>query len=221
MSPLRRGALIVIEGVDRSGKSTQCRKLVQSLKAQNIKAELMNFPDRTTLIGKLISEYLQNKNCRLDDHAIHLLFAANRWEKAEEIKSLISEGTTLIVDRYSYSGIAFSSAKGVPGMDLNWCKGPEIGLPKPDQVFLLTLNPREAAKRSGFGEERYENEAMQNSVSKRFSQLFNGDSEDNWESVDASGTVEIVQATLLQKVLRKIGEVQNKPLSVLEFNVSV
>ena len=35
--------------------------------------------DRTTAIGKVISDYL-SKKCELDDHAVHLLFSANRWE---------------------------------------------------------------------------------------------------------------------------------------------
>lgn len=108
---VQRGALIVIEGVDRSGKSTQCKKLVESLTGQNIKAQLMNFPDRSNLTGKLINEYLVNPDCKLHDHAIHLLFSANRWENLERMKSLLYEGTTLVVDRYSYSGIAFSASK--------------------------------------------------------------------------------------------------------------
>lgn len=106
-----RGALIVVEGVDRSGKSTQCRKLVQSLKNLNIKSELITFPDRTTLTGKLINEYLTNKECKLNNEAIHLLFTANRWESVDKMKSLLSNGITLIVDRYCYSGIVFSAVK--------------------------------------------------------------------------------------------------------------
>jgi thymidylate kinase len=35
--------------------------------------------DRTTMIGKMIDAYLQNTE-NLDDHAVHLLFSANRWE---------------------------------------------------------------------------------------------------------------------------------------------
>jgi thymidylate kinase len=40
----RRGALIVFEGCDRAGKSTQCKKLVQALRQKNIEAEYMSFP---------------------------------------------------------------------------------------------------------------------------------------------------------------------------------
>lgn len=34
----------------------------------------------------------------------------------------LQQGTTLVVDRYSYSGIVFTSSKKLPGLDLNWCK---------------------------------------------------------------------------------------------------
>jgi hypothetical protein len=46
----RRGALIVFEGCDRSGKSTQCRKLVQILNERNVKAEYMVFPGKCSRI---------------------------------------------------------------------------------------------------------------------------------------------------------------------------
>lgn len=36
--------------------------------------------------------------------------------------SALQSGTTLVVDRYSYSGVVFTAAKQLPGLDLNWCK---------------------------------------------------------------------------------------------------
>ena len=53
----------------------------------------------------------------MDDRAIHLLFAANRWEAAANIRQKLADGVTIVCDRYSYSGVAFTSAK--PGMDLD------------------------------------------------------------------------------------------------------
>ncbi|XP_073073892.1 thymidylate kinase isoform X3 [Manis javanica] len=76
----RRGALIVLEGVDRAGKSTQSRKLVAALCAAGHRAELLRFPERSTEIGKLLSSYLEKKN-EVEDHSVHLLFSANRWEQ--------------------------------------------------------------------------------------------------------------------------------------------
>lgn len=110
MAAIKRGALIVLEGCDRSGKTTQCRKLVESLKNKQILAETMSFPDRTTVTGKLITEYLINKT-DLSDKTIHLLFSANRWELAKKMERMLHDGITLIIDRYAYSGVAFSAAK--------------------------------------------------------------------------------------------------------------
>uniref|UniRef100_A0ABI7X2P5 Thymidylate kinase-like domain-containing protein n=1 Tax=Felis catus TaxID=9685 RepID=A0ABI7X2P5_FELCA len=78
----RRGALIVLEGVDRAGKSTQSRKLVATLCASGHRAELLRFPERSTEIGKLLSSYLEKKS-EVEDHSVHLLFSANRWEQVK------------------------------------------------------------------------------------------------------------------------------------------
>jgi len=84
-----RGALIVLEGLDRSGKSSQCSRLVSYLEGEGLSAELWRFPDRTTNVGQMISAYLTNAS-QLDDHTIHLLFSANRWEKRFVLLFLVS-----------------------------------------------------------------------------------------------------------------------------------
>lgn len=71
----------------------------------------MNFPDRTTKVGDLINAFLTNKQ-DFSDETIHLLFTLNRWESKQKMEALLMSGTTLIVDRYSYSGVAYSAAKG-------------------------------------------------------------------------------------------------------------
>ncbi|XP_058521229.1 thymidylate kinase isoform X3 [Ochotona princeps] len=76
----RRGALIVLEGMDRSGKTTQSRRLVAALRTAGHRAELLRFPERSTEIGKLLSSYLEKKS-DMEDHSVHLLFSANRWER--------------------------------------------------------------------------------------------------------------------------------------------
>ena len=55
-----------------------------------------------------------------------LLLSLSKGENSEAIAKKLKKGSTLIVDRYSYSGVAFSNAKG---LDLNWCLAPEKGLP--------------------------------------------------------------------------------------------
>ena len=85
-----------------------------------------------------------------------------------ELKRAISEGTHVIVDRYAFSGVAFSAAKSE--MDLEWCRQPDRGLPRPDIVFFLDVSGEEAQKRGGYGEERYERKEFQ--VSFLFSVLY-------------------------------------------------
>lgn len=51
---------------------------------------------------------------------------------------------------------------------MNWCKQPDVGLPKPDLVIYLTLSQEEAARRGGFGTERYERTEFQNKVAENF-----------------------------------------------------
>ena len=107
---VKRGALIVFEGCDRSGKTTQVTRLVERLNKAGKPAVMMRFPDRTTSIGSVINSYLGCKK-ELDDHVVHLLFSANRWEVEREMVRTIMSGTSICVDRYAFSGVAFSAAK--------------------------------------------------------------------------------------------------------------
>lgn len=206
--PLRRGALVVLEGCDRSGKSTQSKLLVNSLKNLQFKTELLRFPDRTTKIGSVLNSYLQ-KDENVDDHAIHLLFTANRWETKEKILALLNNGTTVVVDRYCYSGIAYSASK--KGMDIDWCKLPETGLPSPDLVVYLELNAEIAAERRGFGNERYEDQETQEVVHKNYLSL----KDKNWQIVDANTTIEQLQQKLVELCINKIKEVGEMPIKYL------
>ncbi|CAJ1957187.1 unnamed protein product [Sphenostylis stenocarpa] len=193
-----RGALVVLEGLDRSGKSSQCSRLVSFLEGRGISAELWRFPDRTTNVGQMISAYLTNTS-QLDDHTIHLLFSANRWEKRSMMETKLKSGTTLIVDRYSYSGVAFSSAKG---LDIEWCKAPEIGLLAPDVVVYLDISPEKAAERGGYGGERYEKLEFQKKVADYYKVLHDV----SWKVVDACLPMEDVEKQLQEIVLDCVTE---------------
>ncbi|KAJ3129640.1 hypothetical protein HK098_000791 [Nowakowskiella sp. JEL0407] len=173
-----RGALIVVEGGDRCGKSSHCTRLAKRLSDMNIVAANRSFPDRSTQTGKMINDYLKG-NVQLDDRVIHLLFSANRWEAASQLKQDLMNGKTLIVDRYAYSGVAFSAAKGLP---LDWCKYPDVGLPQPDVVIFMDVPPEDAALRDGFGNERYEKLDFQKKVYLTFKKL----EDPTWKCVDAS-----------------------------------
>lgn len=150
-NPSKRGAFIVLEGVDRCGKTTQCGLLLRHLVSMGVAAVAMRFPDRTTLVGQLINSYLASKDVALDDRAIHLLFSANRWEAAPKIAKTLAAGTSIVCDRYAHSGVAFSSAKvSDPPLTVEWCQSPDVGLPAPDVVIFLDLSQEVAEQRGGY-----------------------------------------------------------------------
>jgi len=93
----------------------------------------------------------------------------SRWEQEKEIRSSLAEGTNILIDRYAYSGAAFSAAK--PGLSLAWCKQPDVGLPRPDLVVFLDVSEEVARQRGGFGEERYEVAEFQRRVRSNYREL--------------------------------------------------
>ncbi|MEE6508853.1 hypothetical protein FKM82_023289 [Ascaphus truei] len=207
----RRGALIVLEGADRAGKSTQSRRLVEALKERGHQVEGLRFPERTTEIGQLVGSYLEKKS-DLEDHTVHLLFSANRWEQVPMMKEKLRSGVTLVVDRYAFSGVAFTSAKD--NFSLHWCKQPDVGLPKPDLVLFLTLRPEVAATRGAFGNERYETNAFQEKVLKRYAELM-VDRTLNWKLIDASQSIEDMHKEIRELSEGAIQEAKDQPIGKL------
>ncbi|ETN74677.1 dTMP kinase [Necator americanus] len=207
-----RGALIVFEGLDRSGKSTQARRLVETINASGGSAILLPFPgmfyfylDRNEPFGQVIDRYLR-KEIDLCERALHLAFSANRWEKAALIEEKIASGVDVICDRYCFSGVAYSIAKG---LDSHWVRQADIGLPRPDVVLFFEVSPEVVKQRGGFGDERLENDQLQRKVHTAMETL----RKSYWETVDADGDMESV-AAVVQEIYSKIP--RDKPLSVID-----
>lgn len=199
-----RGLLVVVEGLDRSGKSTQCELLCKHIEKQGKKAKYVKFPDRTTPTGIMINSYLTNQ-AQLDDHSVHLLFSANRWETASGLRKDIEDGIWVVIDRYSYSGAVYSAAKRNPELSLQWAWAPELGLPQPDVVFFLDISATDAAARGGYGEERYENEQMQTRVRRLFQEIFTSvhpvqDLATSIVTVDAGASTADVAASIVRQL---------------------
>jgi len=163
----------------------------------------------------MINQYLQSKST-LDDHVIHLLFSANRWELSSHINTLLSAGTSIVCDRYTY-GMVYSAAKLDPGLSLQWAREPDVGLPRPDLVVFLDLKPEEAARRGGWGDELYEKAEMQREVRRLFLSLTDAaaaggegtEERDDMVVLDAGGTVEEVGAQILQVVVARLEDTDN------------
>lgn len=213
-----RGQLILIEGLDRSGKSTQSQLLFEKFSPNSA---LIKFPNRETKIGSIINQYLTDPNFNLSDQSAHLLFLANRWELAQSIIDDLNEGKFVVLDRYIYSGIAYSLAKlkhnsTHPELSsIDWLYSPDKGLPKPDLTLFLTLDLKELGNRKGWGEERYEKEEFQKSVKACFEEVFR--LHDRVTSIDVNGK-NIEQVTeLIWKELEAKGVTQLTDREIEKF----
>lgn len=199
-----RGQLILIEGLDRSGKSTQSSILLDKLPG----GKLIKFPDRSTKVGSIINEYLTNSELKLSDQTAHLLFSANRWELAGSIVNDLNNGHFIVMDRYIYSGIAYSLAKlsisndsGPEMASTDWLYAPDKGLPKPDLTIFLTLSLEELSNRKGWGEERYEKENFQKAVKNCFLKVLNADNDDSVQIIDVNNlNIEQVSAKIWEGI---------------------
>ncbi|OAL38076.1 hypothetical protein AYO20_02528 [Fonsecaea nubica] len=204
----KRGRFIVVEGLDRSGKSSLCHRLYEQFQSQGLKARYVKFPDRTTPTGQMINSYLTGQ-AQQDDHSIHLIFSANRWEAIKSISLDLQSGVNVVVDRYSFSGAVYSAAKQIPDLSLQWAWAPEIGLLKPDLLFFLDISSADAAKRGGYGAERYEQEEMQSRVRSLFKDLLSRldgiaiHQIDAWKTMDEVTTevLSIVQGSTINEAL--------------------
>ncbi|MEM3506998.1 MAG: dTMP kinase [Candidatus Bathyarchaeia archaeon] len=139
---MKLNVLIVFEGLDQSGKKTQCNILAKKLEKEGYKVKTLSFPDYDTPIGKEIKAFLNGERV-YNAYVAQILYAANRWEKKEIVEDWLKKGI-LIVDRYSPSNLAYGIAKG---LSLDWLINLENGLPKPNLVILIDISPTTSFKR--------------------------------------------------------------------------
>jgi dTMP kinase len=100
--------------------------------------------------------------------------SSNFSPASNTIESLVAQGTTVVCDRYYYSGVVYSAAKENPALPLGWARAPEAGLPRPDAVLFLDLAEDAARARGGWGGEVYERAEMQRRVRALFRALAAG-----------------------------------------------
>ena len=148
------GLLIAIEGIDQSGKQTQSRLLASRLRERGYSVDVIAFPDYTTEIGRHLRKYL-NGDTRAELHAVHMLYAANKWESLPKLNQKIRSIDVLILNRYRASNLAYGVAHGLP---LRWLSILEDGLPEPDLVLVLDVSPRLSFERKRNNRDLHEKE---------------------------------------------------------------
>src|ERR1051325_7704562 len=125
----RSGQIIVLEGLDKSGKTTQTKMLFDYLENKNPgKVFLISFPDYSPQIGKLVRDFLDGR-ANFSSETFHMLLAANRREKKELIKYYLQNGNTILMNRYYHSNLAYGIANGI---SKEWLLNLDEGMPKED-----------------------------------------------------------------------------------------
>lgn len=94
----------------------------------------------------------------------------------------------------------YTAAKNNPSLDLAWCRHPEVGLPRPDLCLFLDISAEDAAKRGGFGEERYEKRELQDRVRQLFADIRATADGVDFVTINAGKSLEDVQREIQEHV---------------------
>ncbi len=144
-----KGKLIVIDGIDGSGKTTQIDLLINRMKSEGLKAKMIHFPHYDNFFGNFIGHCLSEQYYNfLNTHPkiVSVLYAADRWESSEQIKKMLDDGFIVILDRYVsanqiHQGGKIKSAKKRNDF-IKWLNEMEYDvfkIPRPDITLYLDL----------------------------------------------------------------------------------
>ena len=140
--------LFVIEGVDGAGKSTQIKLLRDFFSEKGYNCEYLHFPrTETPYFGELIARFLRGEFGSLNDvdpYLVAMLYAGDRKDASNLITNWLSDEKIVLLDRYTYSNIAYQCAKlkdaSLQDKLMNWILSLEFNhflIPEPDlNIFL-------------------------------------------------------------------------------------
>lgn len=132
--------LVVLEGIDGAGTTTQARRLAERLGARgHLTREPSDGP-----VGRLLREMLAGKHAPVDATTMALLFAADRADHIQrEVDPALARGLVVVSDRWYHSSLAYQGADE----DRRWIEVLNARARKPDLTILLDVDPDVAAAR--------------------------------------------------------------------------
>ncbi len=138
-----KGKLIVIEGGDSSGKSTQLKLLSERLEKEGKKIKHMHFPKHEVSFGKVVDAYLRGEfgdKKELPPEFIAMLYITDFYETKKEIKESLEKGEIILLSRYFSSTLTYqvALAKEEEKEEMwEWIKNACSRLPQPNEVIVL------------------------------------------------------------------------------------
>ena len=159
--------LIVLEGLDGAGTTTQCKRLVEHLTAHGRAAHATRETSDGP-VGKLLREMLTGKHAiegeKLAQSTFGLLFAADRLDHLQrEVEPALARGAIVVSDRWYHSSLAYQGT----GADRDWIIQLNSRARRPDMTIFLKVRPEVAAARrvaAGRVQELFEDLRMQEDV---------------------------------------------------------
>ena len=192
------GLFVTFEGIDRSGKTTQAKLLVDALGDEAVGVR----EPGGTAAGERIRELLKDPAVDLSGEAEALLFAAARAELVREvIRPALDDGLVVVSDRFLDSSLAYQGAARGLGIDeVAAVNALATGGLRPDLTLLLDLDAGEAFARAG-EEDRFEAEGaeLQRRVAAAYSELAAADP-GRWRLIPAGRPPDEVHADVLAAV---------------------
>ena len=137
------GFLLVIEGIDGAGKTTQANVLRERLTARGHQVVLTKEPT-TGQWGRLLRESAQTGRLSIEEE-VETFLKDRREHVAELIQPRLREGCVVIVDRYYFSTAAYQGARGVDPAEL--LRRNEEFAPEPDLLVLMDVEVERGLER--------------------------------------------------------------------------
>jgi dTMP kinase len=150
-----RGKLIVLEGIDGSGKHTQREVLARAMRERGVAHVTIEFPRYDGFFGRMVAQYLNGEFgtlAQVDAHFSALLFAGDRLENKKQLENFLADGKLVLADRYVASNLAHQGARVAArklAEFLRWVERLEYevyGLPREELVIYLRLPAEKAQK---------------------------------------------------------------------------
>ncbi len=170
-SPHLRGRLVVFEGIDGTGKSTQIKLLAQYLQEHGIEVVTDYEPTRGEWGMKVRNAALSGERLSLEEE-INCLLQDRREHVREFIEPALNRGAWVLLDRYYLSMMAYQGATGVNVEDLRQMN--EEFAPIPDVAFWLDIPVEMAMERMnarGSDKDAFENESFLQACSAIYSAM--------------------------------------------------
>lgn len=199
---LKKGLLVVFEGIDGSGKTTQARLLYEALKARNMDALLSREPT-DGVHGRKIRELASRGRDTISPQQEYKLFVEDRKSHVEDlIRPALDKNQAVILDRYYFSTMAYQGALGLDPEKIR--RENESFCPRPDLVFLLTVPPRSGINRIKSSRRQAPDLFEKEDYLKKVSAIFENLKDDYIIKMDGTGDPADIQNKILALVDTKL-----------------